>query len=50
MSMSWMIRKAGRVYQKCVFVFEGRERSYIRKWREWYDDVMVGLIDREFKG
>jgi RimJ/RimL family protein N-acetyltransferase len=48
--MSWMIRKAGRVYQKCVFVFEGRERSYIRKWREWYDDVMVGLIDREFKG
>ena len=41
--------RAIRAYQKCGFVIEGREREAARVNGEWYDDVMMGLLDREFR-
>jgi RimJ/RimL family protein N-acetyltransferase len=35
-------------YRKCGFVEEGREREAARVEGEWQDDLIMGLLDREF--
>jgi RimJ/RimL family protein N-acetyltransferase len=40
--------RAIRAYEKCGFVFEGRERESALIDGAWHDDVIMGLIDREF--
>jgi RimJ/RimL family protein N-acetyltransferase len=39
--------RAIRAYEKCGFVIEGREREAALVDGRWYDDVMMGLLDRE---
>jgi RimJ/RimL family protein N-acetyltransferase len=41
--------RAIRAYQKCGFVIEGRERETAFVNGGWHDDIMMGLLDREFK-
>jgi RimJ/RimL family protein N-acetyltransferase len=41
--------RAIRAYEKCGFVAEGREREAACVDGEWHDDVMMGLIDRDFR-
>ncbi|MGQ0683441.1 GNAT family N-acetyltransferase [Bradyrhizobium sp.] len=41
--------RAIRAYEKCGFVIEGRERAAAYVNGEWHDDVMMGLLDREFR-
>jgi len=43
-------KRAIRAYQKCGFVMEGREREAAFVDGAWHDDVMMGIIDREFNG
>jgi RimJ/RimL family protein N-acetyltransferase len=40
--------RAIRAYQKCGFVIEGREREAALVDGTWYDDVMMGILDREY--
>jgi RimJ/RimL family protein N-acetyltransferase len=40
--------RAIRAYQKCGFVVEGREREAAFVDGAWHDDVMMGILDREF--
>jgi RimJ/RimL family protein N-acetyltransferase len=40
--------RAIRAYEKCGFVVEGRDREAAFVNGEWHDDVMMGLLDREF--
>jgi len=40
--------RAIRSYEKCGFRVEGRERETVFFRGEWTDDVMMGLLDREF--
>jgi RimJ/RimL family protein N-acetyltransferase len=40
--------RALRAYQRCGFVIEGREREAAFVDGTWHDDVMMGLLDREF--
>ncbi|MAS06975.1 MAG: GNAT family N-acetyltransferase [Ahrensia sp.] len=40
--------RAIRSYEKCGFRIEGRERESVFFRGEWEDDVMMGLLDREF--
>ncbi|WP_342454796.1 GNAT family protein [Sinorhizobium mexicanum] len=40
--------RAIRAYQKCGFVVEGREREAAFVNGTWHDDIMMGLLDREF--
>lgn len=42
--------RAIRSYEKCGFVVEGREREAARVDGEWFDDVIMGVLDREFLG
>jgi RimJ/RimL family protein N-acetyltransferase len=42
--------RAIRAYRKCGFAIEGRERETAYVNGEWHDDIMMGLLDREFKG
>lgn len=41
-------QRAIRVYQKCGFRIEGLEREAASIDGAWYDDVIMGLLDREF--
>src|SRR5262245_46326660 len=40
--------RAIRAYEKCGFVIEGREREAAFVDEQWYDDVMMGIVDREY--
>ena len=40
--------RAIRAYEKCGFVVEGREREGAFVDGEWFDDVMMGILDREY--
>jgi RimJ/RimL family protein N-acetyltransferase len=41
--------RAIRAYQKCGFVVEGREREAAFVDSIWHDDVMMAILDREFR-
>jgi RimJ/RimL family protein N-acetyltransferase len=41
--------RALRAYQKCGFVIEGREREAALVDGAWFDDVMMGILDREYR-
>ena len=41
-------RRAIRAYQKCGFRIEGREREAAYVDGQWHDDVMMGILDREY--
>ncbi|WP_247800272.1 GNAT family protein [Bradyrhizobium sp. 191] len=41
--------RAIRAYQKCGFVIEGYEREAAFVNGHWHDDVIMGLLDREFR-
>jgi RimJ/RimL family protein N-acetyltransferase len=41
--------RAIRSYQKCGFVIEGYEREAAWVNGQWHDDVIMGLLDREFR-
>jgi RimJ/RimL family protein N-acetyltransferase len=41
--------RALRAYQKCGFVIEGREREAAFVDGTWFDDVMMGILDREYR-
>jgi RimJ/RimL family protein N-acetyltransferase len=40
--------RAIRAYQRCGFAIEGREREAALVDGNWYDDVMMGILDREW--
>jgi RimJ/RimL family protein N-acetyltransferase len=40
--------RAIRAYQKCGFVVEGREREAAFVDGIWHDDLMMGILDREY--
>ena len=40
--------RAIRAYQKCGFVVEGREREAAFVDGIWHDDVVMGIVDREY--
>lgn len=40
--------RAIRSYEKCGFVLEGREREAALVDGDWHDDVIMGVLDREF--
>lgn len=40
--------RAIRAYEKCGFVLEGREREAALVDGQWHDDVMMGILDREY--
>jgi RimJ/RimL family protein N-acetyltransferase len=42
--------RAIRAYEKCGFVVEGREREAAFVDGIWHDDMMMGLLDREYAG
>ncbi|MBR0838806.1 GNAT family N-acetyltransferase [Bradyrhizobium liaoningense] len=41
--------RAIRAYQKCGFLVEGRERESAWVNDHWHDDLIMGLLDREFR-
>lgn len=41
-------QRAIRAYEKCGFRIEGREREAALVDGQWHDDVMMGILDREF--
>lgn len=41
--------RAIRAYQKCGFVIEGRERETAFVDGLWHDDLMMGILSREFQ-
>ena len=41
-------KRAIRAYEKCGFTVEGRERETAYVNGSWHDDIMMGLLDREF--
>lgn len=41
-------KRAIRAYEKCGFSVEGREREAAFVNGIWHDDIMMGLLDREF--
>nr|WP_051336466.1 GNAT family protein [Rhizobium sullae] len=40
--------RAIRAYEKCGFIVEGREREAAFVNGHWHDDIMMGLLSREF--
>jgi len=40
--------RAIRSYEKCGFRVEGRERETVFLKGQWEDDILMGLLDREF--
>jgi RimJ/RimL family protein N-acetyltransferase len=42
-------RRAIRAYEKCGFVVEGRERESAFVNGAWHDDVMMGLLEKDFQ-
>jgi RimJ/RimL family protein N-acetyltransferase len=41
--------RALRAYQKCGFVIEGREREAALVDGTWFDDLLMGILDREYR-
>jgi RimJ/RimL family protein N-acetyltransferase len=41
-------KRAIRAYEKCGFVVEGRERESACVNGAWHDDVMMGLLEKDF--
>lgn len=41
-------KRAIRAYEKCGFVVEGTERETAYVNGKWHDDIMMGVLDREF--
>ena len=41
-------KRAICAYEKCGFTIEGRERETAYVNGSWHDDIMMGLLDREF--
>jgi [ribosomal protein S5]-alanine N-acetyltransferase len=41
-------QRAIAMYRRCGFVEEGLERDSCRMGPDWYDDVMMGILDHEF--
>ena len=41
--------RAIRAYEKCGFVVEGREREAAHVDDEWHDDVIMGVLGREYR-
>jgi len=41
--------RALRAYEKCGFKIEGRERETAFLLGRWHDDIMLGLLAREFR-
>jgi RimJ/RimL family protein N-acetyltransferase len=41
--------RALRAYQKCRFVLEGREREAALVDGTWFDDLLMGILDREYR-
>ena len=41
--------RAIAMYRHCGFVEEGRERDSCRMGPHWYDDVIMGILDHEFR-
>lgn len=42
--------RAIRCYRACGFVEEGRERESARVGKIWYDDIIMGVLAREYQG
>jgi len=42
--------RAIRAYEKCGFAVEGREREAALVDGSCHDDVIMGILDREFAG
>ena len=42
--------RAIRCYRACGFVEEGRERESARVGEAWYDDIIMGILAREYQG
>jgi RimJ/RimL family protein N-acetyltransferase len=42
-------QRAIRAYEKCGFVVEGRERESAFVNGAWHDDVMMGLLEKDFQ-
>lgn len=42
-------KRAIRAYEKCGFVIEGRERETAFVNGAWHDDIMMGLLEHEFR-
>jgi len=42
--------RAIRCYRACGFVEEGRERESARVGEAWYDDIIMGILAREYLG
>jgi len=42
--------RAIRAYEKCGFAVEGRDREAALVDGTWHDDVIMGILDREFAG
>lgn len=42
--------RAIRAYERCGFVVEGREREAAHVDDEWHDDVIMGVLEHEFRG
>ena len=40
--------RALRAYEKCGFVVEGREREGVYVDGTWHDDVLLGILEREY--
>lgn len=41
--------RAIRCYRTCGFVEEGRERESARVGRTWHDDIIMGILAREYQ-
>jgi RimJ/RimL family protein N-acetyltransferase len=41
--------RAIRAYAKCGFIIEGREREAAFVDGIWHDDIMIGMLDREYE-
>ena len=41
--------RALRAYAKCGFVIEGREREAAFVDGQWHDDVLMGILEPEFR-
>jgi RimJ/RimL family protein N-acetyltransferase len=42
--------RAIRCYRACGFVEEGRERESARVGNAWHDDIIMGVLAREYQG
>lgn len=42
-------RRALRLYEKCGFVHEGRERDSVLVGDQWQDDILMGILEDEYR-